>query len=135
MFGNNFEDHIARLDLVLERMPAAGLKMKPEKCQLLKPEVIFLGHLASCQGIQPNSDNAAKILAWPTPATVKEVRQILGMGSYYRRFIKKCSALVKPLTELTKKTNMFIWNDECQLAFHNLIKAFTGTEIMGFPKD
>ena len=38
MFGNNFEYHIARLDLVLERMSAAGLKMKPEKCQLLKPE-------------------------------------------------------------------------------------------------
>jgi hypothetical protein len=41
VFGNNFEDHIARLDLVLERMPAAGLKMKPEKCQLLKPEVML----------------------------------------------------------------------------------------------
>jgi len=135
VFGNNFEDHIARLDLVLERMSAAGLKMKPEKCQLLKPEVIFLGHLVSCQGIQPNPDNTAKILAWPTPTTVTEVRQILGMGSYYRRFIKNFSAMVKPLTELTKKTNMFNWNDECQLAFHNLKKAFTGTEIMGFPKD
>jgi hypothetical protein len=88
VFGNNFEDHIARLDLVLERMSAAGLKMKPEKCQLLKPKVIFLGHLVSCQGIQPNPDNAAKILAWSTSTTVKEVRQILGMGSYYRRFVK-----------------------------------------------
>jgi hypothetical protein len=69
-------------------MSAASLKMKPEKCQLLKRELIFLGHLISCQGIQPNPDTAANILAWPTSTTVKEVRQILGMGSYYRRFVK-----------------------------------------------
>ena len=31
-----------RLDLVLQRMAEAGLKLKSEKCQLLKPEVAFL---------------------------------------------------------------------------------------------
>jgi hypothetical protein len=46
-------------------MAEAGLKLKPEKCQLLKPEVAFLGHLVSDKGIQPNPDNIAKILAMP----------------------------------------------------------------------
>jgi hypothetical protein len=49
-----------RLDLVLQRMAETGLKLKPEKCQLLKPEVTFLGHLVSYKGIQPNPDNIAK---------------------------------------------------------------------------
>ena len=70
---------------------------------LVKPEVAFLGHLVSDKGIQPNPDNIAKILAMPPPTTVTEVRQLLGMGSYYRRFIKGFSALVKPLSELTEK--------------------------------
>ena len=67
-----------RLDLVLQRMAETGLKLKPEKCQLLKPEVAFLGHLVSDKGIQPNPDNIAKILAMPPPtshwseATVKD---------------------------------------------------------------
>jgi hypothetical protein len=49
----------------------------------------------------------AKILSWPAPKNVSEVRQILGMGSYYRRFIKDFSLMVKPLTELysTVKSN------------------------------
>ena len=118
-----------RLDLVLQRMAEACLKLKPEKCQLLKPEVAFLGHLVSDKGIQLNPDNIAKILAMP------EVRQLLGMGSYYRRFIKGFSALVKPLSELTKKTNDFIWKEECQTAFEKLKQAFVSTDIMSFLQD
>ena len=72
------------------------------------PEVTFLGHVVSQKGIKPNPDNIAKILSWPAPKNVSEVRQILGMGSYYRRFIKDFSLMVKPLTELTKKSNEFI---------------------------
>jgi hypothetical protein len=75
-----------RLETVLDRMSKAGLKFKPEKCQLLRKEVTFLGHVVSEKGVQPNPDNIAKILAWPTPKTVTEVRQVLGMGSYYRNF-------------------------------------------------
>jgi hypothetical protein len=90
----------------------------------LKPEVAFLGHLVSDKGIQLNPDNIAKILAMPPPTTVTEVRQLLGIGSYYRRFIKGFSALAKPLSELTKKKNDFIWKEECQTAFEKLKQAF-----------
>jgi len=43
--------------------------------------------------------------------------------------------MVEPLTELTKKENKFQWTADCQLAFDSLKQAFTGTEIIGFPKD
>jgi hypothetical protein len=72
---------------------------RSEKCQLLRKEVTFLGHVVSEKGVQPNPDNIAKILAWPTPKTVTEVRQVLGMGSYYRRFIKDFSILVPRLIQ------------------------------------
>ena len=134
-FSENFDDHLQRLDLVLDRITQAGLKLKPEKCQFFRDEVAFLGHLVSERGIQPNPDNVAKILGWPTSKTVTEVRQLLGMGSYYRRFIKDFSSIVKPLTELTKKDREFKWTDACQQSFEKLKLSFTGTEIMGFPKD
>jgi hypothetical protein len=57
------------------------------------------------------------------------------MGSYYRRFIKVFSALVKPISELTKKKNDFIWKEECQTAFEKLKQAFVSTDIMSFPQD
>lgn len=63
------------------------------------------------------------------------MKQVLGMGSYYRKFVKSFSSLVKPLTELTKKNKGFNWTDECQTAFEKLKSAFTSTEIMAFPQD
>ncbi|CAC5374786.1 unnamed protein product [Mytilus coruscus] len=63
VFGSNFEQHLKRLDVVLTRISEAGLKLKPEKCQIFKTKVTFLGHVVSGQGVQPNPDNVAKILA------------------------------------------------------------------------
>jgi hypothetical protein len=80
-------------------------------------------------------DNIAKILSWPAPKNVSEVRQIVGMGSYYRRFIKDFSLMVKPLTELTKKSNECIWSDVCKEAFKKLKQAFISPEIMAYPED
>jgi hypothetical protein len=49
--------------------------------------------------------------------------------------IKDFSLMVKPLTELTKKSNEFIWSDVCQEAFKKLKQAFISPEIMAYPED
>lgn len=103
VYSSTFDEHIRRIEGVLERVNKAGLKLKPEKCQLLKPDVTFLGHIVSGGGIRPNPDNVQKLVHWPTPKNITEVRQVLGMGSYYRRFIRNFSTIVSPLTNLLKK--------------------------------
>lgn len=87
------------------------------------------------QGIQPNPDNITKILECPVPKTVKGVRHIIGLGSYYRRFIRNFSDLVKPLTELTKKSSRFVWSENCQLAFEHLKQQFVSPGILAYPRD
>ncbi|CAC5390203.1 Retrovirus-related Pol polyprotein from transposon 297,Retrovirus-related Pol polyprotein from transposon 17.6 [Mytilus coruscus] len=133
LFSSNFSQHLERLDFVLKRLQAAGLKLKPEKCNIFQTEVTFLGHVVSEQGIQPNPDNITKILECPVPKTVKGVRHILGLGSYYRRFIRNFSDLVKPLTELTKKSSKFVWFG--QLAFEHLKQQFASPGILAYPRD
>lgn len=75
------------------------------------------------KGILPNLDNVTKILSCPVPKNVTDVRQLLGMGSYYRRFIKNFSNLVKPMVKLTKKDVPFVWSEECQTSFQALKEA------------
>ena len=70
---------------------------------------------------------------WSTPTNVTEVRQFLGMASYYRRFVKNFSAIAKPLTELTKKDVTFHWSQKCEQAFQELKSILIGPEIMGHP--
>lgn len=133
VFSPTFDSHIQRVSEVLDRILQANLKLKPEKCHLLQPEVEFLGHIVSQRGVSPNKTNVSKILEFPTPTNVTEVRQILGMGSYYRRFVKSYSDLVRPMTELTKKGVTFKWTAACEEALQTLKSILTGPEIMAYP--
>ena len=61
------------------------------------------------------------------------MRQILGLRSYYCRFMNEYSDLVKPLTQLTGKSSPFIWSVECEQSFQVLRNKLTSAEIMAYP--
>jgi hypothetical protein len=65
------------------------------------------------------------VLDWKPPTFVSEVQSFLGLAGYYRRFIPNFSKIVKPITELLKKGNKYIWSDACDEAFKNLKKLLT----------
>ena len=46
------EEHIERLRGVFEKLAAAGLKLKPSKCEFFKSSVTYLGHIVSPNGIK-----------------------------------------------------------------------------------
>ena len=135
VFGRDFEEHLDRLSGVLDRIQKAGLKLQPAKCHILKKQVSFLGHLVCEKGVLPHPDNITKIVQWPRPQNVTQVRQILGMGSYYRRFIHKYSELVNPLVKLTRKSVQFEWTQECENSFNALKSVLTGSSILSYPRD
>ena len=135
VFGKTFEEHLARLAEVLGRFRSAGLKLKPEKCHFFQKEVKFLGYLVSAEGVKPHPDNIQKIVNWPTPEDATDIRAILGMGNYYRRFIRGFSEKVQPLVELTKQNVPFIWDKNCQSAFELLKKELTGAGLVAHPRD
>ena len=113
VYGADFNQHIQRVDEVLHRIQKAGLKLKPDKCNLLQTEVVFLGHVVSQSGVSPDPTNVSKILQWPTPKSPKQVKQFVATGSYYRRFIKNFAKRARPLIELTKKGKEFLWSEAC----------------------
>jgi hypothetical protein len=135
IFGRNFQEQVTRIEAVLEKIKAAGLKLKPSKCHLLQKEVGFLGHVLSAKGIRPAPDNVEKILNWEPPKTVKEVQSFLGMANYYRRFIKDYSSIARPLINLTRKEQKFEWTEACQASFENLQKLLVTRPIMAHPQE
>ena len=135
IFGKTFEEHLSQLAEVLERFRSAGLKLKPEKCQFFQKEVKFLGYLLSAEGVKPHPDNIEKIQNWPMPQTPTDVRALLGMGNYYRRFIRGYSEKVAPLVELTKQDVPFQWTKVCQERFDQLKEELAGCDIVAHPQD
>jgi len=102
IFSETVDEHLQQLSSVLQRLQLAGLKLKPQKCFLLRKKVSYLGHIVSSQGIEPDPKKISAVQDWKTPATVTEVRSFLGFCSYYRRFMPDFATISKPLILLTR---------------------------------
>ena len=70
------------------------------------------------------------VLQWKEETTVKEVQSFLGFTNFYRRFVQGYFKLTRSLTDLTKKSEKFDWQAECQEAFDMLKKRFTSALIL-----
>ena len=56
-----------------------------------------------------------------TPRSLRDVQRFLGFANFYRKFIKDYLKLVLPLTQLTEKGQSFVWSEEADMAFENLV--------------
>ena len=129
VYSRTLEEHIDHLQNILSRLRTANLKLKPSKCQFVRPEVEYLGHVITAGGLRTSPRLTSTVLEFPQPSNVHEVRRFLGMSSYYRRFIHNdCS--VTPY--LTCKGAMFKWSVECQEAFKALKQCLTTPPVLAF---
>ena len=93
----------------------------------------FLGHVISSAGIAIDPEKVEKVSQWPVPVNGREVQQFLGLVNYYRRFMKDCAQLAKPLYRLTEKNHLFRWTDQCQQSFDTLRQRLVSAPILAFP--
>lgn len=114
--------HVERLAKVLNRFRTAGLRLRKDKCEFLKEEIEFLGHLVSKDGIMPNPDKVKAISEMPPPKDLKQIESFLGMVQYYAKFVPQLSALASPLNQLRKNGVEFSWGAQQQRAFE-MIKS------------
>ena len=108
VFSHTLTEHLQHLRLVIKRLQEAGLKLKPAKCHFVCKEVEYLGHLLTPEGLKPNPKLVTAVQEFPVPQNVREVRQFLGLSSYYRRFIPLFANIARPLYELTRKGAAFV---------------------------
>ena len=133
VLGKNFDDPLHNLGTVLGKLREAGLRLKPSKCALLQESVSYLGHIVSRKGIATDPEKTEKVSCWPTPTSVKEIQQFLGLATYYRRFVKDFAKIAKPLYRLTEQGRQFKWTTECDSAFATLKNRLITTPILSFP--
>ena len=103
IFGRTFEETIERLDMVLSRLARYHLKVKPEKCQLFHQRLRYLGHMVAEDGVSPDPEKTRTVDEWTTPQSETELRQFLGLASYYRRFVPGFAKIATPLHALSRK--------------------------------
>ena len=74
IFSKSFEDHLPDMDLVFMRLQDANIKLEASKCHFAYPQITYLGHIVSRNGIQPDPDKVSAVRDFPIPRKVKNVR-------------------------------------------------------------
>ena len=133
VMGETPEDHLQNLQLVLQRLREAGLKLRPSKCHFLQRSVEYLGHVVSERGISPDPRKVEAVRNFPMPTNLKSLRSFLGLASYYQCFIPGMSLAAGPLFALTRKDTPFIWTQQCEEAFEQLKDLMTRAPLLAFP--
>lgn len=134
IIGFNLENHMENLSKILQRLSDFNLKIQLDKCEFLKRETEFLGHVITPDGIKPNPDKIKKILEWSLPKSPKEIKQFLGLTGYYRKFIKDYSKITKPMTRYLKKdAKVDVSNSDYIKAFNELKEIITSDQILAYP--
>lgn len=153
VFGSTFEETLWRLETVLSRLSNLNLKVKPEKCQLFRKRVHYLGHVVTHEGTSPDPEKVRAVTEWPRPQTLRELRGFLGLSGYYRRFLKGYADIAGPLQRLLQgqecgrskkkgrrgpspKSDGSVreqWDSSCEVAFMKLKRMLTEAPVLGFP--
>ncbi|KAJ9541827.1 hypothetical protein OSB04_028333 [Centaurea solstitialis] len=133
-FLQSAEEHDEHLRKVLEMLKHERLYAKFSKCEFWLKEGQFLGHIMTQEGIKVNPAKIEAIQNWESPKSPTEVRSFLGLGGYYRSFIKHFLAIASPLPALTKKNVKFEWSPTCKYTFNNLKEKLTRAPILTLPK-
>ncbi|KAM0729433.1 Retrovirus-related Pol polyprotein from transposon 297 [Formica fusca] len=133
IYGASLQDHNKRLIEVLRRLRENNLKLQPDKCEFLRKEVTYLGHIITENGISPDPSKLEAVRNFPTPRKVKDIQAFIGLAGYYRKFIENFSKIAKQLTKLTKKKNKFEWTQEQQQAFEMLKEKLTTAPLLKYP--
>eukprot|EP00798_Chlamydomonas_sp_ICE-L_P018032 gene18032-biopygen26983 len=127
IFSKDDEEHEKHIRMVLQRLEDNHLFLSREKCRFFQPEVKYLGHVLSGDGIRVNATKVKAVNDWPTPKTSKEVQQFLGLSNFFRKFLQGYSSVAAPLIAIAnqhdtrpgKCTGGVLLQDWRPIAFHS----------------
>lgn len=153
-YARTFDEHVEGVRKVLQALQRHGVKLRPEKCELFRQEVRYVGRLVSAQGVRvdPKDLDAVRSLASRTPQTVGDVRKLTGFLGYYRSYIQDFSRIAKPIYELLQvKPRQAVaergrgkgpqlpsrapveWSAEHQQALDRLVSLLVSPPVLAYP--
>ncbi|XP_049275262.1 uncharacterized protein K02A2.6-like [Rhipicephalus sanguineus] len=74
VWGRTKDEHDRSLKLVLSRCQQHNLRLNTKKSAFLQPEVRYLGHILTTEGLRLDSERVQDILGMPEPTNASEAR-------------------------------------------------------------
>ncbi|KAJ4977200.1 hypothetical protein NE237_002306 [Protea cynaroides] len=133
VYSKDEETHVKNLNAALQLLRKEKLYAKFTNCEFWLKEIAFLGHVVSAKGIKVDPSKIEAIVKWEAPKSIVEIKSLLCLAGYYRRFVENYSRISVPLTSLTKKGEKFVWTDKCKKSFQTLKARLISAPILTIP--
>ena len=124
--------HNETLKSVFEKIRSHGLKLNKSKCQIAVNELVFLGHVISCDDIQADPNKVHAISNLPQPTNKTELQKFFGMLNYLGKFFPNLSIESANLRKLLEKDNEFFFDNPQIDAFNKLKQLVANTQTLKF---
>ncbi len=99
--------------------------------------MVFLGmildFIISKKGKLPDPKKIQEIVNMPPLYNPHQIQVFNGMAQFYRCFIKQIIVIMAPITELTRKTQTYLWTEDCQKAWELIKHKYIQTSIFISP--
>ncbi|XP_062111702.1 uncharacterized mitochondrial protein AtMg00860-like [Humulus lupulus] len=133
VYSPSMDTHLTHLELVLQRLRDYRLYTNRKKCIFAQPQIEYLGHVISAEGVAADHSKIQAMLNWPVPRTLKDLRGFLGLTSYYRKFVQNYGSIARPLTDQLKK-DAFHWSPNAQAGFERLKAAMCSIPVLALAR-
>ncbi|GJP30402.1 hypothetical protein CLOM_g1076 [Closterium sp. NIES-68] len=130
IYSRNKEQYLKDLDAVFTLLHKNRLITKGSKCDFLKQELEFLGHIISTEEVKIDPKKIKTIQEWKPPSNIKELQSFMGFVNYFRQFIPNMAGLSAPLTDRLKDNDCFWWGEKQRAAFDQLKIALTSPPVL-----
>ncbi|GJT95116.1 putative reverse transcriptase domain-containing protein [Tanacetum coccineum] len=138
IYSKDEREHEEHLKAILELLKKEKLYAKFSKCEFWIPKFIegFFEDFAKSMTKLTQKESSLigekkkRTLPLLTPT---EIRQFLGLASYYRRFIEGFSKIANSMTKLTQKGIKFDWGEKEENAFQLIKQKLCSAPILALP--
>ncbi|VVC38503.1 Reverse transcriptase domain, partial [Cinara cedri] len=106
VFAPDLKVYNERLEKVMCRLREHNLRVQPAKCEFLKKEVTYLGHIITENGVRPDERKIESVVNFPLPKIQREIKGFLGLTGFYRKFIQNYSQISDTIITMKDRTKL-----------------------------
>jgi len=129
--GMDQKSHDENLIALKEAAKLENFTFNEDKCHYNRTQIQLLGHLVGDGVIKPDPDRIAALMELKPPATKKDLQRILGLFSYYAKWISKFSDTIRPLIQ----TNLFPLSNAALKAFDQIKSKLADATLQPIDED
>lgn len=84
-------------------------------------------------GLMVNPEQVKAVMKILTPKSVGDLRRVVGLASWYRRFVPNFSSIISPMTNLLRKNQPFEWIEQCFKVLTTIKEHLISAPILACP--